>query len=263
MKRTLKSIFLVLTFSLSLSCRDGADEEPSSSTKTLDNFAGPSFSINDCGPNQNSNRVPSFIKGADAFKETVKKAYGAVPRNLHNVVFKTNGGIVVGSDNKCSNALTSVQKTFAGEDGLGGEGCWKQADGKVSLFLPKNKKWIKHSTLRLSGYVYSELIGNKASGSSHGSIKSAAAVFRAQRKRVAQAFITDMGGASKLDERMKKLAGSGTKDFGNYVLAETIDSYYCNQKTNSSFRKNFPKTFNAFSSGKNNLRQDLGAAFWQ
>jgi hypothetical protein len=81
------------------------------------------------------------------------------------------------------------------------------------------------------------------------------------RGPLADAFMCDMhmiegdqckAGANFSDEakaRVKEIkASAGEELFGDYLVTEVFDSYYCNEKTKEAFQRNFNSTFSAFES---------------
>jgi len=253
------SATVLLTFTLfGASCnKEVADS--TSSLKTLDNFAGnENFKINICGPSSSKGKAPHKLTAPSKLKSAVLSTYGAMPANLHKAVMGSSGEVRVSSasDKICANAMTNSEKEFSGQGGVA-PGCWKLENKKVVLVLPESEKAIRHGMLRLAGYVYSQVLSQAYKGKKNG------IEFDKRRSLLAEAFKEDLKIKQKgMSPKLTKLAQS-KNDFGNFVLAESIDSYYCNPETKASFQKNFPRAYQSFSNGLNSFKGDLGKTYFE
>ena len=255
-------VLAVIPIALLITFTFGCKNKPEEGTSTLNalvNFASiGGFKVNICGPKLATSKKPKLLNAHEKLKSVALSTYGAVPSSLHKAVFEQSGEVRVTSNAPvlCSSSMSQSEKNFAGQGNLP-KGCWKIENKNVVLVLPEDVKAIRHGMLRLAGYVYSQFLGEASKGKKNG------AEFQKRRFNLSEAFKMDMKlKHNGMSPELTKLAAS-ENDFGNFILAESIDSYYCNQETNGSFKKNFPRAYQVFTNGLSSFKGDLGKAFWQ
>lgn len=257
---------LVVLTSL-LSCKGGVD---TSSTKSLNNFARNSgdLSRNVCKGDQQVvmgirsewDHVDFSAVPADkipALKSALTQSLSAVPENLQHLYFGLGGKIVFSSklnEPAKSSSELSCQRSEANDkfasEGTGRvEACWT-IDTKTSdvvVLMNPSVESIQHSTVRMFGYILSQILTKVAVEGN---------VLVAQRDAAFDQLISDIAGAVIADVKRPgskyTLAVNAsliqTEEFKYFAFAESFDSYYCNAALRQSMAKadEFPKTYAQF-----------------
>jgi hypothetical protein len=265
MKPLQTHILLLLAASLLVGCKPKSAEE--STTKTLDNFSrddSDAVSSNACvgSKKKQTPRKITFEGVADSKKSklrnAVNTAYSAVPWRLHQWVLASKGSVVVSNKSSkiCGKSLTKTESNFVKEAGEHPESCWQLSGKNIKLVLPDDEKAIRHNLVRLAGYVYTQALYDAVKGKPK--LKSVASRYKDTSRRLAKAFWKDLKSQKKNPKNLAKLKEESISDFRNFVVAEAIDSYYCNKSTYKDFRQNFPETFDVFTRGVSSIASDLG-----
>ncbi len=256
---------------LAVSCRPTNKGGAESSTKSLDNVgkAPSAQTTNSCGINYTGSETLSAtvkelmprIEAAAPYKNAVIGALTAVPTNLLLPFVKAGGKVVVSDE-----AAAKCQGTpfSAGERELIGTptkvpACWKIEPGQGAvIYLSPSVKLIRHNTVRLFGYFYTEFFVAKITDPatpapfSDKKWQGAAAAFIAERDALAANFLVDLLPSNKpLHDSLEKIQAIDAKSFGNYIFAEALDSYYCSLKARDTFGTDFKLTYQRFTNAEN------------
>jgi hypothetical protein len=122
----------------------------------------------------------------------------------------------------------------------------EENDGKVSptIYLSAEVDKIQHGGVRVFGYLFASVFsryGIVANGTSLEKIQLSP-TWQDKKHTLAQTFIQESKAELSLEDGSPLVADS--------VLAEAMDSYYCDvwssKNTRASFKKTFPKTFSKF-----------------
>ncbi len=265
-----KLLTVVMAAVFTASCRPPQGGGNASTAKSLDNVgkAPSAQTVNACGIKYDGKQalsatVTELVPRIDAetkYKNVVIGALTAVPTNLLLPFAKAGGKIVVTSDAaaKCKDTPFS-----AGEREMIGTptavpACWKIEDKTPVIYMKPSIKLIRHNTVRMFGYFYTEFFVAKISDPAAPAPfndqkwKAAATAFVAERDALAANFLVDLEPANKaLHERLAKIQASDAKSFGNYIFAEAIDSYYCSKAARATFEKDFKLTYQRFTAESN------------
>ncbi len=256
---------------LAVSCRPTNKGGSESSTKSLDNVgkAASEQTVNSCGIKYTGSQTISAtvkelvprIEAAPRYKNAVIGALTAVPTNLLLPFVAAGGKIVVSDD-----AAAKCQGTpfSAGERELVGTpakvpACWKIEPGQGAvIYLSPSVKLIRHNTVRMFGYFYTEFFVAKISDPAAPAPftdkkwQAAATAFIAERDALAANFLVDLLPSNRpLHDSLEKIQTTDAKSFGNYIFAEALDSYYCSLSARSTFGREFKLTYQRFTNTEN------------
>jgi hypothetical protein len=229
-----------------ISCKPTAQV---SQSKSLDNFTrkdGARLTFNSCSGSQAVNAPDNKLYGSSSQVSAIKTALSAVPAELQNAFFRDlKGSIHVAKDiNKvCGD---KIAKTTNADDLLA---CWRGSEAGISIFIKEEnassatERNIKHSTVRMMGYVLTDVILKVKNSSGEALIADNPALVQI-KKDVAEALTRDT--KKSKDHRIPSSLASDETSYNDAAFAEAFDSYYCSVKSRSTMASNFPETFEIF-----------------
>jgi hypothetical protein len=228
-------------------CKQSSDL---SRSKSLDNFTSkdPSkLNYNSCAGRYPAQAPGASLRGDSKQVETIKTALTAVPVELQTAFFEDlKGSISVVKDITGLCGASSADSASA--DSL--LACWRGSDAGISIFVKEGEtaalteRNIKHSTVRMMGYVLTDVILKiKNSGGEALVVENPALV---QVKKDVAAALTKDAEKSK-DYRIPSSMKSDETRYNDAAFAEAFDSYYCSAASQSKMATNFPETFAIFS----------------
>ena len=274
---------LLLMFSMVLGMAAGCQgsDANQSEVSSLDNFAGGNTK-NHCGPNSTENRALHeqalkenlVVTKAPNFElqSALAASVAAVPLPLRVILADVNFQAEFVADNAlvdqyCANSFSSAgeKKWFEGLNGQV-DSCFVKLSGKpLQLVFKEDVSVIRHQMVRVSAYVYTHLIQTQLMSAATGddSLINDLMTASAQYRALGDAFLEDLYNANNLTayENIKTLRDTDSEAFENYMFAETIDSYHCSASTKRTFQSMFPKTYQVFTTGNANLRNETGLAW--
>ncbi len=135
--------------------------------------------------------------------------------------------------------------------------CWRQTGGEPpELLIEADVAVIRTSLVRLGSYFFTEFLLPRLQNAqapapfNSPEWKNAASAVIAARTRLGEAFLEDLKGApADTREKFVKLRDKDAVAFGNVVLAEAQDSYYCSKASRDVFRSKFEATWAVFADG--------------
>lgn len=277
-----KTPIIIVALSVILShCNQNSDQ--ATEVSSLDNFTG-SRNLNTCGPTSgNLDTIiqrNAFMIEAPSQSLTSELAAGiqAIPLPLRVILTDDSVKTRFVASNAavktyCASSFSSPQEQNWFEDFNGQiTSCFVKENGKpLKLYFLEDKNVIRHQIVRLSTYVYTQLIQpqmmDAASKSPNQSQRSELvnifAQQSAQRKALGDVFLDELfqSGNQQAYQRINQLAKADPEAFEHYMFAETIDSYHCSSKSKETFQRMFPKTYQQFVTGPNSLRNETGLAW--
>lgn len=222
------------------------------------------------------------IEGDSGLQNDLRVALRSVPQSILKM-FHTDlkGHFVVDAAKAkiCAASLTPDEKRFLGEAGSEAPiACWHAATnappvvylgaGKIANHDVSLASNIKHNTVRMLAYVYSQYIpaqlqkrvaearaGSASLSAADASkvqqivaaIEGVLAKFEQNRQALSAALFSDLRSVrSPAEARLKSFESSSGSRFRDFVLAEAIDSYYCSPGTRASFAQSTAQTARAF-----------------
>ncbi len=262
-------------------CR--ADDANTASIKSLDNLTRGDRALvqNKCGvyltPNSLTKMVPAdkqklshIYAHSDAAAYEAAGTFMAVPKPLQSMFFAAGGVIRVVKDaNKyCKSKIKSPdQLAFASESTDSVDACWDVWDGKLEVIVRDNEAAVHHALVRSFGYIYTQFYAARAPILAERKdvediVNKGMARFKGQRQKLGEALLKDLQDDPKaVRARFTLLAKTNSLDFGNFVIADSIDSYYCSPETRAVFKSEFPATWKVFTEGALAMTIDLGEPF--
>jgi hypothetical protein len=251
----------------------------SAKTKSLNNFARSSGDVsrNTCSGN---NQVVMGIKSewdhvdfsrvapnqVSTLKQTLKQSLSAVPANLQQLYFGLGGKIIFSTNLNASvrdESLTcqrsAANDQFTGEGTSRVDSCWvvDPKTNNVLILMNPSVESIQHSTVRVFGYILSQVLTKLSMDDKETIVRQDDAAFQRFLGDIAKAVVDDVQKpGSKYSFTINKSL-LGTEEFKYFAFAESFDSYYCNAGLRASMGKKdeFPKTFALMQ----RLDQDLAA----
>jgi hypothetical protein len=259
---------------LPLGCKPKASA-PASQTQSLDDLAravGTPTAQDQCGVPVDSTLLSSLapadqdklrrhvVASSGTHVADLIAAFFAVPKPLQTLFFGAEGQLqlVPALPASCTANMSSAAKAFASEAGGPPGACWLVENHRLQVLVVDDPVVIRHSLVRVFGYLYSQFLA--AGLSSNKAALAGLTRLEDQEKSLSAAFLSDLksSGNSQL-EAMTGLETSHPRSFGDAVVAEAIDSYYCSGATRTSMETKFPATYAAFTQGSLALQGDLGA----
>lgn len=221
-----------------------------SRSKSLDNFTSkdPSkLTYNSCSGRYLAQVPRSSLRGDSEQVDAIKTALTAVPLELQTAFFQDlKGSISVVKDIAGLCGASSADSASA--DSL--LACWRGSDAGISIFVKEGEtaalteRNIKHSTVRMMGYVLTDVILKiKNSGGEALVVENPALV---QIKKDVATALTKDAEKSK-DYRIPSAMRTDETRYNDAAFAEAFDSYYCSAASQSKMASNFPETFAIFS----------------
>ena len=221
-----------------------------SSNKSLDNFTSKDrtkITYNSCSGGQTVSAPSERLRGNTREVEAIKTSLSAVPTELQDAFFKDlHGSVQIVQDIKTTCGATTSDNVSP-DDLLA---CWRKAGDGIVIYVKAESdesltsRNIKHSTVRMMGYVLTDVIlkvkrsGNDAEIAENPSLESI-------KKEVAQALTSDT--VKSKDYRIPPALKSDEVKYNDAAFAEAFDSYYCSSASRSKMATNFPETHAIFS----------------
>ena len=231
----------------STGCKQSSDL---SRTKSLDNFTSKDrtkLTYNSCSGLYSSRAPEDSLRGDRQQVAAIRTALTAVPVELQTAFFQDlKGSINVVRDiTGVCGAKNSAQSSA--DDLLA---CWRGGEAGIGIFIKEEEthalteRNIKHSTVRMMGYVLTDVI-LKVKQSSGEALEVENPALVQVKKDVADALTRDT--QKSKDYRIPDhLRGNETR-YNDAAFAEAFDSYYCSAASQSKMASNFPETFAIFS----------------
>ena len=275
-------------------CKPKADQ--ASDVRSLDNFTrrdGADVTSNICGPpatdasKLKSSKVyesrNKMIFAPGPVKDEILATLAAVPDPIQAAFFGVGGSIQAAPDikSKCIFGKSS-EKEFAGENLSELTSCWrKKSDGTPPvIFVVSRPDAIRHGLVRSFSYIYTQLFVDSAAklneslpaGEKKKVLSAALKRFDSQKKFLVEGLLSDAAGLGKdvvgclQSQRLKN-----QDQFADFVMAESLDSFYCSRESNAKMQKRFKNTFKAMTRGgllnesdapSNGLAFDLGRPWY-
>jgi hypothetical protein len=201
-------------------------------------------------------RVPN--ERVPALKTALQKSLSAVPANLQDLYFGL-GGKIIFSPNLDKPATSSAEPTcdrsgakakFASEGTNRIEACWtmdsKTAD--VVILMNPTVESIQHATVRVFGYILSQILTKLDVSEGDILIASKNELFDRHMGDIAAAVVADIRKPNSKYNLTVNESLISSEDFRYFAFAEAFDSYYCNAELRQSMARvdEFPKTFALF-----------------
>ncbi len=279
----------------STACKQLSSEQAKQNTiENLSRSDVNKLTLNSCGSDtaastSKESLVAAIVNQAEGtqdanVRDALAKALRGAPEQMLKMFHADiNGKIVIDASkaNVCANSLSTEEKTFLGEASANTPiACWRaDKDAPPHIYLGAGRianhdislaANVRHNTVRMLGYVYSQYIPAKLR-LRLADIKQARSVpgravsdfatlarlenemqttldrFVSNRTALKNALFTDL---SRLDSpalaRLKSFASSAGERFDDYVLAEAFDSYYCSAGTRKTLGTDTKATAEAF-----------------
>lgn len=280
-------LLLVVAGSNMSGCKPKAD--PASEVRSLDNFTrrdGETLTTNRCGPAVaevgalKKNKIYSarykMIFAPGLVKDEILATLAAVPEPIQAIFFGVGGSIQASSNlkSKCS-FKTSSEKDFADEKTGAVTSCWrKKADESPPvIFVESRPEAIRHGLLRSFSFVYTQLFVESAAkvnvdlpqGDKKRVLSAALERFQLQKKLLVEGLLRDSANLGKEASVHLKNTQKTNDQFGDYVVAEALDSFYCSKSSNASMQAHFKDTFQAMTKGSGEIggiAHDLGKPWY-
>lgn len=252
-----------------VSCKPPYGSTDSSSAKSLDNFAKDDNATgvaNRCGRDVTaaSTDLSAAVRQAlalvdaptPALKDAAASALTAVPERLMAPFLNAGGKIRIGdgAEADCAGtALAAAERELAGSKPV--RACWRQPEGggAPEILIAGDEAVVRHSLLRLFAYVYSDFFVKKIAEPNapapfnNAEWRAAALGFQERRGALAAALLADLSQAgAQAYTRLKAFSDRDATRFGNFVLAEAVDSYYCTATARDIFYNRFRGTWKLF-----------------
>ncbi len=246
--------------------------EAGSTVASLDNFAtgsSQSETTNSCGSSYDgSGTLPAHVEALRSYvsapnddsRNAVLGVLTVVPKPLMAPFFLNGGKIVISDKAKTickADSLSPQERALLG--GNTAAACWHQpVAGKApQIVISNDPVVIRHSLLRLFGYVYTEFFADRASQSAQlqadPAWKAALDGFVAVRTGLAAAFVSDLQASGNgVPAHIKAIQNASESRFENFVFAEALDSYYCSSAAKKTFASGFKKTYSVFTGASGN-----------
>ena len=201
-------------------------------------------------------RVPN--ERVPALKTALQKSLSAVPANLQDLYFGL-GGKIVFTSNLDKPTTSSAEPTcdrsgakakFASEGTNRIEACWtidsKTAD--VVILMNPTVESIQHATVRVFGYILSQILTKLDVSEGDILIASKNELFDRHLVDIAAAVVADIRKPNSKYTLAVNESLISSEDFRYFAFAEAFDSYYCNAELRQSMARadEFPKTFALF-----------------
>lgn len=221
-----------------------------SRTKSLDNFTSKDrtkLTYNSCSGRNAVRALDSSLRGDSQQVDAIKTALTAVPVELQTAFFQDlKGSINVVKD------ITGVCGAKNSAQGSADDllACWRGGEAGISIFIKEEKSTtltdrnIKHSTVRMMGYVLTDVI-LKVKQSSGEALEVENPALVQVKKDVATALTKDT--EKSKDYRIPSSLKSDEIRYNDAAFAEAFDSYYCSAASQSKMATSFPETFAIFS----------------
>lgn len=249
----------------------------SNDTKTIDNFTRGSdaLTVNSCGLNVNDAyltklsptekaKLKHIFADSQGSALTALGVFLAVPKPLQTLFFAAKGELrVVKEPERYCGALTANQKEFASEGQNRINSCWGLAGGKVQIFVRDEGAAIHHGLIRAFGYLFTQFYARRLGEPSivppelRDQVAKGLERYRRQHEALANAMLRDLP-AGPVKDQLTQTYQKNPDETGDFAVAEMIDSIYCSDATRETFRKEFPASFAAFTSGNDAMILDLG-----
>jgi hypothetical protein len=201
-------------------------------------------------------RVPN--ERVPALKTALQKSLSAVPANLQDLYFGL-GGKIIFTSNLDKPTTSSAEPTcdrsgakakFASEGTNRIEACWtidsKTAD--VVILMNPTVESIQHATVRVFGYILSQILTKLDVSEGDILIASKNELFDRHMVDIAAAVVADIRKPNSKYTLAVNESLISSEDFRYFAFAEAFDSYYCNAELRQSMARadEFPKTFALF-----------------
>jgi hypothetical protein len=201
-------------------------------------------------------RVPN--ERVPALKTALQKSLSAVPANLQDLYFGL-GGKIIFTPNLDKPTTSSAEPTcdrsgakakFASEGTNRIEACWtidsKTAD--VVILMNPTVESIQHATVRVFGYILSQILTKLDVSEGDILIASKNELFDRHMVDIAAAVVADIKKPNSKYTLAVNESLISSEDFRYFAFAEAFDSYYCNAELRQSMARadEFPKTFALF-----------------
>lgn len=221
-----------------------------SRTKSLDNLTSKDrtkLTYNSCSGRNSVQALDASLRGDRQQVDAIKTALTAVPVELQMAFFQDlKGSINVVKDiTGVCGAKNSAQSSA--DDLLA---CWRGGEAGISIFIREEDsqsltdRTIKHSTVRMMGYVLTDVI-MKVKNSSGEALEVENPALAQVKKDVADALTKDT--QKSKDYRIPDHLKNNETLYNDAAFAEAFDSYYCSVASQSKMATNFPETFAIFS----------------
>jgi hypothetical protein len=166
--------------------------------------------------------------------------------------------------------LTAAEKAFAAEDGTAPLACWQlHASGdRPVIYVSADPVAIRHALVRVFAYMYEQLFVERltalAPPAGQPALMAALAAFGSERDKIGVALLADaIPAGAQVVSRLSAFRAADTLRYGEFVLAEAADSYYCSPATRSTMNTRFPATRAAFvGTTANALARQLGPSWF-
>jgi hypothetical protein len=221
-----------------------------SRTKSLDNFTSKDrtkLTYNSCSGRNPVKALDSSLRGDSQQVDAIKTALTAVPVELQTAFFQDlKGSINVVKD------ITGVCAAKSSAQGSADDllACWRGGEAGISILIREEESTaltdrnIKHSTVRMMGYVLTDVI-LKVKQSSGEALEVENPALLQVKKDVATALTKDT--EKSKDYRIPSSLKSDEIRYNDAAFAEAFDSYYCSATSQSKMASSFPETFAIFS----------------
>jgi hypothetical protein len=201
-------------------------------------------------------RVPN--ERVPALKTALQKSLSAVPANLQDLYFGL-GGKIIFTPNLDKPTTSSAEPTcdrsgakakFASEGTNRIEACWtidtKTAD--VAILMNPTVESIQHATVRVFGYILSQILTKLDVSEGNILIASKNEPFDRHMVDIAAAVVADIRKPNSKYNLAVNESLLSSEDFRYFAFAEAFDSFYCNAELRQSMARvdEFPKTFALF-----------------
>lgn len=238
-------------------CKPGAQI---STTKSLDNFSskdGSKLTYNSCSGLNRTEETSGRLIGSARDTAAMRAALTAVPTELQTAFFKDlQGSIKVVKDI----ASTCGANYSAGQSADNLLACWRGGESGIGIFVKEEsdanltERNIRHSVVRMMGYVLSDVVlkVKKSSGDAEIAENSALA---SMKKDLAAALSEDT--EKSKDYRIPASVRADETKYANAAFAEAFDSFYCSAASKAKMASNFPNTYELFSELAAELPQSL------
>lgn len=219
------------------------------STKSLDNFTSrdpAKLTFNSCSGSQGVSAPNARLRGSPSEVGAIRTSLTAVPLELQDAFFKDlHGSIEIIKDIK-TNCRVTASSDASPDDLLA---CWRNSGDGIVIYIKSESdealtaRNIRHSTVRMLGYVLTDVILKVKRSGGEAEMTENPALDNI-KKDVAQALTSDT--AKSKDYRIPASLKSNESKYNDAAFAEAFDSFYCSSASRSKMATNFPETHAIF-----------------
>jgi hypothetical protein len=229
-------------------------------SKSLDNFTSKnsgSLTFNSCSGSNSYQPPQGRLVGNAQETSAMQAALTAVPKELQSAFFMDLQGSINTTKNLPSACGAAAASSTGADDMLA---CWRGGESGIAIYIKSESddsltvRNIKHSVVRMMGYVLTDVILKAKQSGGEAQITENSALSEL-KKDIAAALAADS--AKSKDYRVPDSLKSDQRKYQDAAFAEAFDSYYCSVASQRKMSSNFPTTFGKFAEVANILPDAL------